>query len=756
MKYKFKINDVVRVTKSGSGFGEEKVGCEYIIIECGTYKTGAGYKLKDKLGDLRENWSYDNFVGEDCLAKVIGKKREIFLIEYGSNIYPTGTNILTLKSSAKCIVTSRPFWSNGELCVNHQDSSSYATIFFDDKWATITKDPTPVQEPKCSAVVGKWYSNEDWGYKTDFAKCSELNFYDSDIIFSEKIRNGEYSKLPKNQQWTGRLLKEVSLEKISPYLPDGHPDKIIKKDEPMSSSTPDVLKVGDWIEITKSPHNWSSAMDKYVGKQCQITSVRGQSEGHTSVLFDGGGHWSWVYQQGHFKKITPPQSEVKPSQYKVGDWVILSMRAGGWGCLPKHCNGKTKQILRISSNIIEFDVNGENKQTIIKEISRLATQEEKMKEIQAECERRFPIGCKFEDTDGDRKILKQDSTVYSINNSSIYAHHMGGCLYDKGEYATLIELKPKPQIKETAQKALDHLISMGIKQGCEYKDLSGRTYTADTNPKIHCEDDEECYIDCGVGYLWKYSRPDEYGTYIRPIIPTEHKLITEAKQRYPVGTKFYPAHIIKTSTGDKYCIITDDSEFVIEGDCIYSVVEGSKFVSESIPKYGNVFWNRLLYSDGKWAEIVTPPKPPIIKTLPGKSYAGLSIGDKLPDGVITNWATRVENNYACSPEYKWKQPDYCSFMGERFIKSFVLIDGFVGFEVSGTDLVYLTAFGFKDFSKPLQQKTKPDEMYVGSKPYAQVVYVDPVPQPQSKYHVLEEQEPIIIKSVKHKKKIQVL
>ena len=68
----------------------------------------------------------------------------------------------------------------------------------------------------------------------------------------------------------------------------------------------------------------------------------------------------------------------------------------------------------------------------------------KMEEIQAECKRRFPIGCTFESVISNYKQeLKDDDVVYSIAGNDIYAHNGAGCLYSNGEYAELISM-PEP------------------------------------------------------------------------------------------------------------------------------------------------------------------------------------------------------------------------------------------------------------------------------------------------------------------------
>jgi hypothetical protein len=63
-----------------------------------------------------------------------------------------------------------------------------------------------------------------------------------------------------------------------------------------------------------------------------------------------------------------------------------------------------------------------------------------IKQIQEECKKRFPIGCKFKNTEGEEFTLIQDHSVYKIvGNNVIWASSGYGYLYDKGKYAELIE-----------------------------------------------------------------------------------------------------------------------------------------------------------------------------------------------------------------------------------------------------------------------------------------------------------------------------
>jgi len=89
--------------------------------------------------------------------------------------------------------------------------------------------------------------------------------------------------------------------------------------------------------------------------------------------------------------------------------------------------------------------------------------------------------------------------------------------------------------------------------------------------------------------------------------PTEEqKLIEEAKRRYPIGTKFYPAHI-DSERQDEYCIVTTN-EYLYEHDCIYAVAK-NKSESDSggystHATEGNTVYNRVVYDTQKgWAKI---------------------------------------------------------------------------------------------------------------------------------------------------------
>jgi hypothetical protein len=77
-------------------------------------------------------------------------------------------------------------------------------------------------------------------------------------------------------------------------------------------------------------------------------------------------------------------------------------------------------------------------------VDKINTKEMSIQEIQEECKKRFPIGCKFKNTEGEEFTLIQDHSVYKIvGNNVIWASSGYGYLYDKGKYAELIETPEK-------------------------------------------------------------------------------------------------------------------------------------------------------------------------------------------------------------------------------------------------------------------------------------------------------------------------
>ena len=167
-------------------------------------------------------------------------------------------------------------------------------------------------------------------------------------------------------------------------------------------------------------------------------------------------------------------------------------------------------------------------------------------------------------------------------------------------------------------------------------------------------------------------------------------LIKEAKEKYPVGTRYWPTLIPNTGIG--IFIVGDDQKVVFNdnGGIYLENPDGFLWNKER----NNHTGNQNLYYNGRWAEIITKEsKQPEINTY------GLKVGDKFPAEVLIEWIKRGENRHQKDQKGgKWHNRN-STFIGNRTIKSFKNIDGVVGFLVSDTNEVYLRAEGFKEFAE---------------------------------------------------------
>jgi hypothetical protein len=100
------------------------------------------------------------------------------------------------------------------------------------------------------------------------------------------------------------------------------------------------------------------------------------------------------------------------------------------------------------------------------------------------------------------------------------------------------------------------------------------------------------------------------------ILNAKHKtILDDVKKQYPVGTKFYPAHV---GIESEYCIVTntnfrinlmDDDDAIIDCEEIDSIIALTDSAEEwcSDAKYGNTLLSRTVYNCGKWAKIESKP-----------------------------------------------------------------------------------------------------------------------------------------------------
>ena len=132
-----------------------------------------------------------------------------------------------------------------------------------------------------------------------------------------------------------------------------------------------------------------------------------------------------------------------------------------------------------------------------------------IKQIQEECKKRFPIGCKFRCANTkNQSTLIQDNSVYKIiSDSFIWASSGQGCLYYEGKYAELIE---------TPEVISPEYVECVIEDSCIE---IGKIYQVDKNLGFKYADDIK-----PVYYLVENYRTPYYQSHFRPSTKSAYDL----------------------------------------------------------------------------------------------------------------------------------------------------------------------------------------------------------------------------------------
>jgi hypothetical protein len=94
--------------------------------------------------------------------------------------------------------------------------------------------------------------------------------------------------------------------------------------------------------------------------------------------------------------------------------------------------------------------------------------------IQAECKKRYPIGCTYKD--GNHQVLRQDDFTYRIVDISIWSHSQGGVLFSDGKWSDVISL-PETKVEDKPMKELTELPEKWcIKLTKENQQIVGKYY----------------------------------------------------------------------------------------------------------------------------------------------------------------------------------------------------------------------------------------------------------------------------------------
>lgn len=123
-------------------------------------------------------------------------------------------------------------------------------------------------------------------------------------------------------------------------------------------------------------------------------------------------------------------------------------------------------------------------------------------------------------------------------------------------------------------------------------------------------------------------------------------LVREAKKRYPIGTKFYPAHTDEDGKNNNDICIVTNADFGVNSDTVWAKTDDGRQYDSS-PKYGNTSFNRNVYHQGRWARIASAfPKVEINGYTAKFSDDEVSFGCQTykKDFIITLWECLDKNN----------------------------------------------------------------------------------------------------------------
>lgn len=296
-------------------------------------------------------------------------------------------------------------------------------------------------------------------------------------------------------------------------------------------------------------------MNQYIGQVATITKVL--SNGDVNIDIDKGA-WYWVYASGHF---IPYKEEHVP--YKVGD--SLTAKDG--------------------STFVVKDVKWDETESIT-----------------------------------GKEITNGKTWLYESESRGWFTHN----------FITMVWSKEQPVIEETPLEKAKRMYPPGTRfKSIMYNSgnfiVADLVYTVESDWEINEDADGDIEflkandVCAHSGYVYRQS-PDKLEhrwAEILPIMSEESPFITEAKRRYPVGTKFRPAHMLDEEWyEDHYCIVTEDTVFELREDskavtaCIPS--RYPTWVEEDTPetpsKYGNTNLFRHVYFETcGWAPIYEEP-----------------------------------------------------------------------------------------------------------------------------------------------------
>lgn len=243
-----------------------------------------------------------------------------------------------------------------------------------------------------------------------------------------------------------------------------------------------------------------------------------------------------------------------------------------------------------------------------------------MEAIQEEAKKRFPIGCRFKNTNGNSYTLKKDDIVYEIHRTSIWAHDSCGCLYKDGKWAELISL-PEPVSLNEFKKG-DYIVTLDVESGgwncarnnyCfkQRVDNKGIYPVVDlggskTNGHDIMSFDKQKYLKD-----WRYATPEEIAEYDRIGKPYDVTTLQKKEEYIPqvwdylVMESKSPLEICRQKYKKGMVVQSAQESGMYSGTfTINANPEEFRITGEEVDYFGS---EGFLYLEGKYAEILSYP-----------------------------------------------------------------------------------------------------------------------------------------------------
>jgi hypothetical protein len=162
-------------------------------------------------------------------------------------------------------------------------------------------------------------------------------------------------------------------------------------------------------------------------------------------------------------------------------------------------------------------------------------------DLLVEATKRYPIGSTVKClTNGNPELIETDFTVY--HDMIIQDNKDKTRVYKNGNWAEILEPAKPVEIKSKYRIAAEEAMKKfsDIKIGDLYITTNGDKYEATRLPEIVADSNEDCYVDCGPGYLWEYETPHIVGyKVIKSLTPIEETPIISLNDLYESPSMFH-------------------------------------------------------------------------------------------------------------------------------------------------------------------------------------------------------------------------